>query len=1138
MNNARNILFLLFIILNISEVVGASTHPRLLFSQSDIDNNSIWNNISANTTLMKFYDYYYLDTWDHRTWTLNSRNYYHYAADMSFIAIVDKNIDANDRNLLKINALSQLSTIYNQAIALKNDDLTVSAAVIHIALTYDMLYNELSSSDKCAIASNIKTLVDILIDKFFIFNTVEMHFEQKSNITLYGNNHLFNCAAGIGIGAIAIKGDALNANDVFSSEEAWPYIEITNSWLILLDHNMFAVDGSNYEGVFFGIFSMSPMIAYFEMLRRDEPSLDFFPNLNIKNSIEWLVLELVPAPARHSPISESLFDFNNINASYNWKDYTDGADSRTISLFAALGGIYNSYSASGAATWIFNHHMNIFDYYSLDMENYFSSNSILAIIKYVNNSPVSLEDIIEKRKFFNGRGLIVRDGFADEDALFSFEINRNYNIETGKCCWRWDEDDNNSFTFYAYGDRWAIDNGKKTSSGIHEEKSDRHNTILVDGNKKPYIDNLDQQVADWYDYQYFGEIYYVTSDITSSWLKKIDPDDNIEGTGTEIFFNSHPRYDTCQTYATFDKDRRHIQFIPKEDVIPPYVIIFDDIQQNDATMHDYSFLLNTGQGNTVIYDGICKKAQITNQTNTRIAELYFKSDASSDIFSTDTIDPITDDPHLRLKYTVNNVINPHFHTILIPSSSIMTSVSNLFYIDLIEDLAEVGSVALIDFGQVIDYSIFSFRRAVNDGSYSLYGYTEPNAGINGVPGIMGYARYDKSSNEFTKYMLSRGSFLKVNNDDLIMIGGPDSGQNPNRTARILLNNHIINVFKVSGNGRYSYKLYGKDVNEFRIYQMPQTFTKFNDYNYLNNGKTIYNFHAHKINDEKLEILWSCNESHDATIYIWEEGQPQILNYEQEKNLSAGNHSKVLNLDATKNWNFRIEGLMALDNYLDLTNIFSLDQCIFKCKLYLEGPYSSDGFMSTVLQAINVIPTSSPYSEDPVECSHLPDFAVDWVLIQLKSEPSGPIVASCSAILRRDGQLIDINGNDIIALNAFPGEYYVVIKHRNHVSIMTSSPFLLSFTNPANIDFTIGIDKYYARSSAKHLEEAIWGVCGGDFNADGLITTKDYVLWYIDWGNQDSGYWNVDFNLDGKIELIDYYLWKYNAKSGISSYINK
>ena len=66
--------------------------------------------------------------------------------------------------------------------------------------------------------------------------------------------------------------------------------------------------------------------------------------------------------------------------------------------------------------------------------------------------------------------------------------------------------------------------------------------------------------------------------------------------------------------------------------------------------------------------------------------------------------------------------------------------------------------------------------------------------------------------------------------------------------------------------------------------------------------------------------------------------------------------------------------------------------------------------------------------------------VDWVWLELRADhDAGLVIDSRSALLRRDGTVVDVDGvTDTIIFEADPAEkYYVVLKHRNHLGVMTS-----------------------------------------------------------------------------------------------------
>ena len=115
------------------------------------------------------------------------------------------------------------------------------------------------------------------------------------------------------------------------------------------------------------------------------------------------------------------------------------------------------------------------------------------------------------------------------------------------------------------------------------------------------------------------------------------------------------------------------------------------------------------------------------------------------------------------------------------------------------------------------------------------------------------------------------------------------------------------------------------------------------------------------------------------------------------------------------------------------------------KVWLDGPYSADGdSMGTDLKQAAYIPTTSPYT-DARTVSAVPDNVVDWVLVELRANADSDTVAQRSFFLRKDGNLVDEDGTTTVLEipNVPDGDYYIVVRHRNHAPVMSLLPQSLS-----------------------------------------------------------------------------------------------
>ena len=197
------------------------------------------------------------------------------------------------------------------------------------------------------------------------------------------------------------------------------------------------------------------------------------------------------------------------------------------------------------------------------------------------------------------------------------------------------------------------------------------------------------------------------------------------------------------------------------------------------------------------------------------------------------------------------------------------------------------------------------------------------------------------------------------------------------------------------------------------------------------------------------------------------------------------------------------------------------------KVYLEGPYKN-GQMSYMLNDNGYIPKTQPYNINLLNYSGknsvsiIPKEIVDWVIIELRTSPdSSSVITRYPAFLRNDGNITALDGvSPLTFSNNLTSSYYVVIRHRNHLAIMSSHPVQL--TNSAiQYDFTTSENKAYGQNSMVDLGNGVYGMYGGDTNGDGIIDEKDVVdvsqkLFY-------SGYWREDSNLNSPVNVLDYKL---------------
>ncbi|WP_240321192.1 leucine-rich repeat domain-containing protein [Kordia sp. SMS9] len=137
--------------------------------------------------------------------------------------------------------------------------------------------------------------------------------------------------------------------------------------------------------------------------------------------------------------------------------------------------------------------------------------------------------------------------------------------------------------------------------------------------------------------------------------------------------------------------------------------------------------------------------------------------------------------------------------------------------------------------------------------------------------------------------------------------------------------------------------------------------------------------------------------------------------------------------------------------------------IVEPKVFLQGAALSpntgeENLMRDDLRVAGIIPTTSPYA-DALTCNAAVfnvtgnNAIVDWVFVELRdATDSSIVIEGRSALLQRDGDVVDVNGGGILQFTSPIENYFVAIKHRNHLGVMTNSAQQLD-GNRVNIDFT-------------------------------------------------------------------------------------
>jgi hypothetical protein len=208
---------------------------------------------------------------------------------------------------------------------------------------------------------------------------------------------------------------------------------------------------------------------------------------------------------------------------------------------------------------------------------------------------------------------------------------------------------------------------------------------------------------------------------------------------------------------------------------------------------------------------------------------------------------------------------------------------------------------------------------------------------------------------------------------------------------------------------------------------------------------------------------------------------------------------------------------------------------------LEGARNAaSGTQRTALQQQAMLPVMEPYTalgytftggggEIMNMASQLQKQVVDWVILELHDPAdSSRVTYSRAALLMADGRIVDTDGLSPPSVIANPAKsYYLVVRHRNHLGLMTAQPVPIGST----IDFTDPNTAIFGTSSTRTLINGKAYLVAGDANGDGQIQNTDDVLeWIPSVGT--SGYQGADYNLDGQVQNTDrVFMWMRNVGRG-------
>ncbi len=254
----------------------------------------------------------------------------------------------------------------------------------------------------------------------------------------------------------------------------------------------------------------------------------------------------------------------------------------------------------------------------------------------------------------------------------------------------------------------------------------------------------------------------------------------------------------------------------------------------------------------------------------------------------------------------------------------------------------------------------------------------------------------------------------------------------------------------------------------------------------------------------------------------------------------GNHFNIAMIDPPVNSvvpDSVVQALYYMSDHLPVLCLLEIDvpeqshSKHFNLELFLEGPFVLTEMTPGLLP---VLPLDQPYDQAPwnynggefIDTLNNPDI-IDWILIEIRQTYGGPedahsdsVIWQSACLLTKSGKVVDTGLIHYpLAEIEISGNLYAVVRHRNHLDVMSGYPLSIS-NDTCGYSFHSSQDAIYGLiTSQVELSPGIWAMSVGDCDGDGTIQlTEDKNLWSVN--ACISGYESSDLNFDKQVNNLD------------------
>ncbi len=198
---------------------------------------------------------------------------------------------------------------------------------------------------------------------------------------------------------------------------------------------------------------------------------------------------------------------------------------------------------------------------------------------------------------------------------------------------------------------------------------------------------------------------------------------------------------------------------------------------------------------------------------------------------------------------------------------------------------------------------------------------------------------------------------------------------------------------------------------------------------------VFGFTANKI-AQNTALHWNKNKEIDLYNYILYRSSSPTINLNVQTPIATLTDTSFSDINPPAGEVYYFILAQDIHNNLSPLSIAGGGDFVgVEIRIYLEGAYSG-GSLSQSL----TLPTISPYNINDI-ASSIPIGAVDWVFLELRDKNnSSSVLGSVSAFVKTDGTIVNMSGGSPVYIPVtapISDKYFVVVKHRNHLGIMSA-----------------------------------------------------------------------------------------------------